>query len=68
MERFWVKLSTHLPSIRTDELSGQHRCSAYLAVGLDVRSAGGEYVGMPVDQAYMDGNLVAVPAWPVHPD
>ena len=43
-------------------------CSAYPAVGPDVKSAGGEYVAIPVDQAHVDGNLVTAPAWPAHPD
>ena len=42
-------------------------CSAYPAVGPDVRSAGGEYMDIPVDQAHRDGNLVTAPAWPAHP-
>ena len=42
-------------------------CSAYPAVGPDVRSAGGEYVDIPVDQAHTHGNLVTAPAWPAHP-
>ena len=43
-------------------------CSAYPAVGPDVNRAGGKYVAIPVDQAYVDGNLVSAPAWPAHPD
>lgn len=43
-------------------------CSAYPAVGPDVTSAGGEYVDIPMDEAYVDGNLVTAPAWPAHPD
>ena len=42
-------------------------CSAYPAVGPDVRSAGGEYIDIPVDNAHRDGNLVTAPAWPAHP-
>ena len=42
-------------------------CSAYPAVEPDVRSAGGEYVDIPVDNAHRDGNLVTAPAWPAHP-
>ncbi len=41
-------------------------CSAYPAVGPDVKIAGGEYMDIPVDQAYVDGNLVTAPAWPAH--
>jgi protease I len=42
-------------------------CSAYPAVGPDVRTSGGEYVDIAVDQAHVDGNLVSAPAWPAHP-
>lgn len=42
-------------------------CSAYPAVGPDVRVAGGEFVDIAVDQAHRDGNLVTAPAWPAHP-
>ncbi len=41
-------------------------CTAYPAVGPDVKSARGEWVNVPVDQAYVDGNLVTAPAWPAH--
>ena len=43
-------------------------CSAYPAVGPDVKASGGEFVDIPVDQAHVDGNLVSAPAWPAHPD
>jgi protease I len=43
-------------------------CSAYPAVGPDVKRAGGEYVSLPVDKAHVDGNLVTAPAWPAHPE
>jgi protease I len=42
-------------------------CSAYPAVGPEVHLAGGQYVGLGVDQAHVDGNLVTAPAWPAHP-
>ncbi len=42
-------------------------CSAYPAVGPDVKIAGGKYMDIPVDQAHVDGNLVTAPAWPAHP-
>jgi protease I len=42
-------------------------CSAYPAVGPEVRSAGGRFVDVKVDQAHADGNLVTAPAWPAHP-
>jgi protease I len=41
--------------------------SAYPAVGPEVNAAGGKYVEVPVDQAFVDGNLVSAPAWPAHP-
>ena len=43
------------------------RCSAYPACGPEITAAGGQYVAVPVDQAYVDGNLVTAPAWPAHP-
>ena len=43
-------------------------CSAYPAVGPDVTNAGGTYADIPVDKAFVDGNLVSAPAWPAHPD
>ena len=43
-------------------------CSAYPAVGPDVTRAGGIYMDIPVDSAFVDGNLVTAPAWPAHPD
>jgi protease I len=42
-------------------------CSAYPAVGPDVNSSGGQWVDVPMDGAYVDGNLVTAPAWPAHP-
>lgn len=42
-------------------------CTAYPAVAPDVKSAGGEWVDIPVDAAHVDGNLVTAPAWPAHP-
>ncbi len=43
-------------------------CSAYPAVGPDVKIAGGKFVDIPVDKAHVDGNLVTAPAWPAHPE
>jgi len=43
-------------------------CSAYPAVEPEVNRAGGKYMDIPVNQAYVDGNLVTAPAWPAHPD
>ena len=43
-------------------------CTAYPAVGPEVRGAGGRYVDVPIDRAHVDGNLVSAPAWPAHPE
>ena len=43
------------------------KVSAYPACQVEVELAGAEYVGIPVDQAVTDGNLVTAPAWPAHP-
>src|SRR3954452_5278583 len=42
-------------------------CSAYPAVGPEVKSAGGRWVDVGVDRAHVDGNLVTAAAWPAHP-
>ncbi|MEH1892023.1 MAG: DJ-1/PfpI family protein [Nostoc sp.] len=49
-----------------DVLQGK-RCTGYPACSPDVKSAGGIYVDIPVNQAIVDGNLVTAPAWPAHP-
>lgn len=43
-------------------------CSAYPAVGPEVTEAGGKFMDIPVDHAFVDGKLVTAPAWPAHPD
>ncbi len=43
-------------------------CSAYPAIGPDVNGCGGKYQEVPIDKAFVDGNLVTAPAWPAHPD
>ena len=48
-------------------LSGRS-CSAYPAIGPEVRAAGGKYVEVAMDGAHVDGNLVSAPAWPAHPE
>lgn len=30
-------------------------------------AAGGTYEQIPIDKAFVDGNLVTAPAWPAHP-
>jgi protease I len=42
-------------------------CSAYPTIGPEIRTAGGTYVELAMDQAHVDGNLVSAPAWPAHP-
>lgn len=42
-------------------------CSAYPAVGPDVKAAGGRWVDVGFDRAHVDGNLVTAAAWPAHP-
>ena len=43
-------------------------CTAYPAVGPDVKNAGAKWMDVAVDQAHVDGNLVTAPAWPAHPE
>ena len=40
------------------------KCSAYPASEPDVTLAGGTYVNLPMDGAFVDDNLVTGPAWP----
>jgi protease I len=42
-------------------------CTAYPAVGPEVKAAGGKWMDVAVDKAHMDGRLVTAPAWPAHP-
>ena len=43
-------------------------CTAYPAVGPDIKNAGGRWVDVPIDKAHVDGNLITAPAWPAHPE
>jgi protease I len=43
-------------------------CTSYPAVGPEVTLAGGKWVEVELDQAYVDGKLVTSPAWPSHPE
>jgi len=43
------------------------RCTAYPAVGPEVKAAGANWIDLPVDAAVVDGNLVTAPAWPAQP-
>ncbi len=47
---------------------GGKSCTAYPAVGPDVKTAGGKWMDIAVDKAHVDGNLVTAPAWPAHPE
>ncbi len=44
------------------------KCSAYPTVGPDITCAGGKYIDIPIDQAFVEGKLVTAPGWPAHPD
>jgi protease I len=43
-------------------------CTAYPAVGPEVKRAGGKWVDVAADKAHVDGRLVTAPAWPAHPE
>jgi len=43
-------------------------CTAYPAVAPEVKHAGGKWVDVPIDGAYVDQNLVTAPAWPANPE
>jgi len=45
-------------------------CSAYPAVGPDIKQAGGTWIANndTFSNAHVDGNLVTAPAWPAHPE
>ncbi len=59
----------HAPQLlaAADVLKGR-TCSAYPAVGPEVKTAGAEYINLPWDKAHVDGNLVTGPAWSAHVD
>jgi protease I len=42
------------------------KLTAYPAVGPEVTLAGGAFQSIPIDGAFVDGNLVTSPAWPAH--
>jgi protease I len=42
-------------------------CTAYPALGSEVKQAGGRWVELALDKAHVDGKLVTAPAWPAHP-
>ncbi|MEW6281225.1 MAG: DJ-1/PfpI family protein, partial [Candidatus Eremiobacterota bacterium] len=41
--------------------------TAYPACGPEIDAVGGRYVEVPMNSAYVDGNLVSAAAWPAHP-
>jgi protease I len=43
-------------------------CTAYPAVKPEVENAGGKWVDVELNEAYVEGNLVTAPAWPAHTD
>lgn len=43
-------------------------CTAYPAVKPEVENAGGKWVDVGVNEAYVENNLVTAPAWPAHPE
>lgn len=43
-------------------------CTAYPAVGPEVKNCGGKWIFEGYDKAVQDGNLVTAPAWPAHPE
>ena len=53
--------------VTADVLKGRV-CTAYPAVGPDVKTCGGSYEAIGIDKAITDKNLVTAPAWPAHPD
>ncbi len=42
-------------------------CSAYPAVGPEIKAAGGRWVDVGFEKAHVDRNLVSAAAWPAHP-
>ncbi len=48
-------------------LEGRY-CSACPAVAPEVTAAGGHYMDVEVERAYVDGNLITAAAWPAHAD
>lgn len=52
----------------TAEVLKGRSCTAYPAIGPDVRLCGGRFEQVAIDKAVTDGKLVTAPAWPAHPD
>lgn len=53
--------------LTTADVVRGRKLTAYPAVGPEVTIAGGVYQSIPIDGAFVDGNLVSAPAWPAHP-
>ncbi len=52
--------------VATGLLQGR-KLTAYPSVAPEIKACGGEYIEIPMDGSYVDGNLVTAPAWPAHP-
>ena len=52
--------------VATGLLQGR-KLTAYPSVAPEIKACGGEYIEVPMDGSYVDGNLVTAPAWPAHP-
>lgn len=52
--------------VAADVLAG-YKCTAYPALQPDVEQAGGQWVDVDLDDAFVDEKLVTAPAWPAHP-
>ncbi len=53
--------------VATGMLQGR-KLTAYPSVSPEIKACGGEYIEVPMDGSYVDGNLVTAPAWPAHPN
>lgn len=53
--------------VTADVLKGR-ACTAYPAIGPDVKTCGGMFEQVAIDKGFTDGFLVTAPAWPAHPD
>lgn len=52
--------------VATGLLKGR-KLTAYPSVAPEIKACGGEFIDIPMDSSYVDGNLVTAPAWPAHP-
>lgn len=51
--------------VAADILEGR-KCAGYKTIEPDITNAGGEYMDIDLDEAYLDGNLVTAPSWSAH--